>query len=68
MNLLQRAFIIALLACPLAACDSNDGPAEKTGEKIDETFDKTRDAVGNAADEIKDGAKDTCEKVSGEDC
>lgn len=68
MNLLQRAFIVALLAIPLAACDSRDGPAEKLGENVDETMDNTRDKLDDAADEIKDGAEDACEKVSDENC
>ncbi|WP_323815558.1 hypothetical protein [Cellvibrio sp. NN19] len=68
MNLLQRMFIIALLAVPLAACDSNDGSAEKMGENVDEALDKTRDKLDDAGDEIKDGIEDACEKVSDENC
>jgi len=68
MNILQRAFIIALLAIPLTACDSNDGPAEKLGEDIDEAVDKTRDKLDDAADATRDGLEDACEKVSGENC
>lgn len=54
MNVLQRVFIIALLATPLVACDSNKGPAEKLGENVDNAVDDTRDAIDDAADEIKD--------------
>ena len=68
MNLLQRAFIIALLATPLAACDSNKGPAEKLGENVDKALDETRDKLDDAGDEIKDAAEDACEKASDENC
>ncbi len=68
MNLLPRAFIIALLAMPLAACDSNEGPAEKLGKDIDKALDETRDKMDDAADKIKDGIENACEEVSDKDC
>ena len=68
MNLLQRAFIIALLAIPLAACDNNKGPAEKLGENVDNALDETRDAMDDAADEVKDGVEDACEDASDKNC
>ena len=68
MNLFHRVFIIALLIAPLAACDSNDGTAEKLGENVDKALDETRDAMDDAADEIKDGVEDACEEVSDENC
>lgn len=68
MNLLQRVFIIALLAVPLAACDSNDGAAEKLGENVDKALDETRDKLDDAADEIKDGVEDACEEASDKNC
>jgi hypothetical protein len=68
MNLLQRVFIIALLTMPLAACDSNDGAAEKAGENVDQALDETRDKLDDAADEIKDGVEDACEKASDKNC
>lgn len=68
MKLLHRVFIIALLATPLAACDSNKGPAEKLGENVDNALDETRDALDDAADEVKDGVEDACEDVSDKNC
>ncbi|WP_062067100.1 hypothetical protein [Cellvibrio sp. OA-2007] len=68
MNLLQRVFIIALLVAPLAACDSNDGAAEKLGENVDKALDETRDTLDDAADEAKDGIEDACEEVSDKNC
>lgn len=68
MNLLQRVFIIALLATPLAACDSNKGPAEKLGENVDKALDETRDTLDDTADEIKDGVEDACEEASDKNC
>jgi predicted small secreted protein len=44
--------IFVLAAGTLVACDSNDGPMEKAGEKIDK--------VGK---DISDGAEDAAEKV-----
>ena len=68
MSLLQRVFIIALLAVPLAACDTNEGPAEKLGKDVDKALDETRDKLDDAADEIKDGIEDACEKASDKNC
>lgn len=68
MNLLQRILIITMLAVPLAACDSNDGAAEKMGENVDKALDETRDTLDDAADEVKDGVEDACEEASDENC
>jgi ElaB/YqjD/DUF883 family membrane-anchored ribosome-binding protein len=68
MNVLSRVFIVALLAIPLAACDSNDGAAEKLGENVDNALDETRDTLDDAADEVKDGVEDACEEVSDKNC
>jgi hypothetical protein len=68
MSLLQRAFIITLLAMPMVACDSNDGATEKAGEKVDNVVDETRDKLDDAADEVKDGLEDACEDASDKNC
>jgi len=43
--LLRSACAALLLALPLAACDDNDGPAERAGERIDRAAENLRDAV-----------------------
>jgi len=43
MKRLFMLFPAAFLA--LAACDTNDGPAEELGEEIDEVTDEAEDAV-----------------------
>lgn len=57
MDLIKRLFLMVFLVLPLAACDSNDGPAEKVGKNLDE-----------ATDKIKDGVEDACEKATDENC
>ena len=52
----SRLTLITLFGlAPLAACDTNDGPAEETGEAIDEAAEETEDAIDDAADDIDDG-------------
>lgn len=51
-TLLIAAFL-GLTTITLAACGSDEGPAEKAGKKIDKTTDKASDK----ADEMKDKAK-----------
>lgn len=68
MTILKNALMILCLAFPLVACDSNDGKAERMGEKIDNAADETRDALDDAADEVKDKVEDTCEDVSDKNC
>jgi PBP1b-binding outer membrane lipoprotein LpoB len=57
MDLMKRLFLMVFLVLPLAACDSNDGPAEKVGKNVDE-----------ATDKIKEGVEDACEKATDENC
>ncbi len=40
----------------LAACDDNDGPAERTGAAVDNAASKAGRAVENAGDKIQDKA------------
>jgi hypothetical protein len=48
------AILVALgLLTPLAACDENDGPAERLGESIDKTVEQAGDQLEKAGDEIK---------------
>ena len=49
----------------LAACESNEGPAERAGEKIDEAMDDAgdsmedaRDTMDDVADEVEEAAED----------
>ena len=42
----------------LTGCESQDGPAEKAGEKIDQTVEDIGDAVGNSLEEAGDSVKD----------
>ena len=54
MTLIKRMFLLVLFALPLAACDTNDGPAEELGENLDNAAEETRDAVEDAGDEVED--------------
>lgn len=46
--------LLSILTLSLAACDANEGPAEKAGEKIDNAVEKTGEAIENAGDTIRD--------------
>lgn len=54
MTLIKRMFLLVLFALPLAACDTNEGPAEELGENLDNAAEETRDAVEDAGDEVED--------------
>lgn len=54
MTLIKRMFLLVLFALPLAACDTNDGPAEELGENLDNAAEDTKDAVEDAGDEVED--------------
>jgi hypothetical protein len=49
---------LATAALALAACDTNDGPAEETGRAVDNAADNAADAVEDAADDLEDAAND----------
>ena len=68
MTMIKRLLMVMLFALPLAACDNNDGGAEKLGERIDNAADEARDKMDDAADEVKDGVEDACEDMSDENC
>lgn len=36
---------LGLIAAPLAACDSDDGPLEEAGEELDDAAEDVEDAV-----------------------
>lgn len=54
MTLIKRMFLLVLFALPLAACDTNEGPAEELGENLDNAAEETQDAVEDAGDEVED--------------
>ncbi|UTF59771.1 hypothetical protein [Gilvimarinus sp. DA14] len=54
MSILKRILLLAVFALPLAACDTNDGPAEELGENLDNAAEETGDAMDDAADEVED--------------
>lgn len=68
MTILKHALVILCLAFPLAACDSNDGKAERLGEDIDKSANEARDKLDDAADDVKDKIEDTCEEATDENC
>jgi hypothetical protein len=42
-----------LLAPALTACEEEEGPAEKLGEKVDESMEQAGDKLEEAADEVE---------------
>jgi hypothetical protein len=57
---LKLLSIISVMAFSVAACDSNDGAAEKAGESIDNATTDMGNKVEDACEKVKDGvnAKD----------
>lgn len=45
MRSLILAAALGLMAAPLAACDTNEGPFEEAGEELDQAADDIEDAV-----------------------
>ena len=64
---LQALLIAAVLGVStlgLAACDSNDGPAEEAGESLDNATDNAGDAMGDAADNTSDAMDNAADETS----
>ncbi len=62
--LLRRTTQLLAVVCVcgwLAACDSNDGPVERAGERVDETATDVGNAIEDKCEEAKEqaGAEDT---------
>ena len=58
---LQALLIAAVLGVStlgLAACDSNEGPAEEAGESVDDAMDNAGDSMEDAGEDIQDAAED----------
>ena len=45
-------FVFASLS--ITACDTNEGPAERAGEKIDNAVENTGEAIEEAGDKIRE--------------
>jgi len=56
MKALTAATLVMLLTLPLAACDSDDGRAERLGERVDDAVSDTRERLEDAADEAREAA------------
>lgn len=70
MRMFRTAMLTALLAAMglLAACDNNDGPVEKAGEKVDEAVDQmdgqgTMEEMGEDLDNAYENAKESMEDM-----
>ncbi|KEZ78121.1 hypothetical protein [Salinisphaera hydrothermalis] len=63
ISTLLIAAILGLTTLTLAACDNDDGPAEKAGQKIDNAADNTSDAMEDAGDKASDAADDAADKA-----
>ena len=56
-NLMKKSLVALLIGMGaiggVAACDTNDGPAEEMGEDIDEAGDEMEDAADDVEDEVE---------------
>lgn len=64
---LLLAALLGLGTVGLAACDSNDGPAEQAGEQVDDAFDEAGDAAEDAGDEVEEAVDEAQDEAQDED-
>lgn len=57
----MTALFISLFVLPLAACDSNDGPAEELGENVDNAVEEMQEETKAAAEEAEDTAEEAAD-------
>lgn len=60
MNILKLLLLVVAASFAIAACDNNDGIAEKAGKALDDTVTDAGNAIEDACEDVKDavGAKD----------
>lgn len=70
MRIFGKAALAAIFASSalLAACDSNDGPVEKAGEKVDEAMESMdpkgpMEEMGEDLDNAKESAEESMESM-----
>lgn len=70
MRIFGKAALAAIFASSalLAACDSNDGPVEKAGEKVDEAMESMdpkgpMEEMGEDLDNAMDSAEESMESM-----
>ncbi len=61
MKKIMTALFISLFVLPLAACDSNDGPAEELGENVDNAVEEVQEETKAAADKVEDTAEEAAD-------
>jgi predicted small secreted protein len=65
MKALNLVPIIALVLAGnvLTGCESNDGPAEKAGEKIDNAIEDTSEKIDNTVEETGEEIEEAADKL-----
>lgn len=61
MKKIMSALFISLFVLPLAACDTNDGPAEELGENVDNAVEEMQEETKAAAEEVEDTAEEAAD-------
>lgn len=62
-NTIYAAAMILMLGLMGTACDKNDGPAERAGEKIDQAAHDIKSGTKDAYENVKEGTRDAYEKT-----
>ena len=60
---LVPVFALILSANLLTGCESNDGPAEKAGEKIDNAMENTSEKIDSAVEETGEEIEEAGDKL-----
>lgn len=60
---LAPVFALILAGTVLTSCESNDGPAEKAGEKIDNAVESTSENIDNAVENTGEAIEEAGDKM-----
>lgn len=67
MNVPKLLLLAAVASFAIAACDSNDGMAEKAGQKLDNAGDSIEKAATDAGNAIEDACEDVKKNAGAKD-
>jgi hypothetical protein len=63
MTIAKHLVLSGLLLLGLAACDTNEGPAERAGEKVDKAMQETQEQLNQAKEETGEAIEKAGDKV-----
>lgn len=67
MNIAKLVLLLMVGSFAIAGCESDDGPAERTGERLDEAGEELQQAGRDAGNAVEDACEDVKEGAGAED-